>query len=174
MSSSLTYHTHTLKTFHAPSRLHSNFYCLCIPGNRPSPCIDHYYRWFYGFFIMLWWKWSLLLGQNHTGSQQNHYLWVQKLKNLMVTCSESGFDGLDNGHTTHQDRIGRLRGWTRGTPHSGKHGVWIHLKPMILIDWLTESKSHFIGYIIVIIWPIEMCARWWPNYRLFMSDETKS
>ena len=30
----------------------------------------------------------------------------------------------------------------------------IHLRPSILVDWLTESEGHFIGHIIVIIWPI--------------------
>ena len=28
------------------------------------------------------------------------------------------------------------------------------LRPMILVDWLAESEGHFIGHIIVIIWPI--------------------
>ena len=27
------------------------------------------------------------------------------------------------------------------------------LRPMILIDWLAASESHFLGHIIVIIWP---------------------
>ena len=30
----------------------------------------------------------------------------------------------------------------------------IDLRPIILIDWLAESESHFLGHIIVIIWPI--------------------
>ena len=28
------------------------------------------------------------------------------------------------------------------------------LRPMILLDWLAELESNFLGHIIVIIWPI--------------------
>ena len=30
----------------------------------------------------------------------------------------------------------------------------LQLSPMILLDWLAESESHFLGQINVIIWPI--------------------
>ena len=32
--------------------------------------------------------------------------------------------------------------------------VSLYLRPMILIDWLAESKGHFLGHIIAIIWPM--------------------
>ena len=28
-----------------------------------------------------------------------------------------------------------------------------HLRPTVVLDWLVESESHFLGQIIVIIWP---------------------
>ena len=49
------------------------------------------------------------------------------------------------------------------------------LRPMILIDWLAESESHFLGHIIVIIWPINnvyTTATWLPFNHCYKINRT--
>ena len=36
------------------------------------------------------------------------------------------------------------------------------------VDWLAESKSHFLGHTIVKIWPKKNLYTMWPNYHSFI------